>query len=278
MSIRILRVSRQTKEGARRTVIGLCEYLLRFSSRPHRLEYNDAVVFAPHPDDESLGCGGLIARKRRNGQRVHIIFVTDGSASHLGHSRLTPGDISAIRHQESRQALSILGVESAAIHFLDEPDGTLALVRGERRAELVARIARLLTSIKPTEVFLPCCPDASTEHDATAGFVAEALRQIDARPDVWQYPVWSWWSPVLLLERTLFTSARCRVPTEDFAPVKRRALDHYRSQIEPLPPQPDPVLPPALARIFDADAEYFFRLHLPVSEAARAADAGHFAL
>jgi LmbE family N-acetylglucosaminyl deacetylase len=40
------------------------------------------VVFSPHPDDETLGCGSTIIKKKRLGADVTIVFMTDGSKSH----------------------------------------------------------------------------------------------------------------------------------------------------------------------------------------------------
>jgi hypothetical protein len=46
------------------------------------------VVLSPHPDDETLGTGGLIAEACTRGQEVDVIVVTDGSGSHPGQSSI----------------------------------------------------------------------------------------------------------------------------------------------------------------------------------------------
>ncbi|HEX2852743.1 MAG TPA: PIG-L family deacetylase [Opitutaceae bacterium] len=253
---------RRIKNRLRRLAIAFSRLVLRQISPPYVLRPQTAVVFAPHQDDETFGCGGLIARKRNEGFPVHVVFITDGSASHPGHSQFSPAAIAALRRREARAALAILGVESGAIHFLDAPDGTLHQLNSTQRSDLIARIAELLRQLKPDEVFLPCCPDGSSEHDAAFSFIIEALHHSHLRPAVWQYPVWSWWNPLLLFRRIFSSHGRCQAPTEDYQLIKHRAVACYRSQTEPLPPQSQASLPRELVKMFNSDVEYFFRFNL----------------
>lgn len=247
----------------RRIAIAICGGLLRTGSRPYRLDELPTVVIAPHQDDETLACGGLIARKRNEGLPVHVIFITDGSASHPGHARLSPGDIARLRRDEAMRAMACLGVERPAVHFLGEPDGTLNVITPERREALVALLAALLTAIRPGKILVPCHPDGSSEHDAAFEFVLEAIQRARAPAEVWQYPVWSWWNPGLMLRRWL-TSQDCRrQPLEDHRQAKEEAIACYRSQTEPLPPDPTPALPRDFVRIFQEDTEFFFRYDPP---------------
>jgi LmbE family N-acetylglucosaminyl deacetylase len=253
----------RVKDSLRRLAIKWCDGLLRLGSKPYRLRETPALVIAPHQDDETLACGGIIARKRNEGLPVHVVFITDGSASHPGHPRFDPPAIAAIRRREAMQALAHLGVERAAVHFLNEPDGTLGTIAADRRQNLVERLAALLGTIGPGELFLPCNPDGSSEHDSTFGFVTDALARTGLRPDIWQYPVWSWWNPALLLRRWLATDDCRRLPAEDYLLAKRHAISCYQSQIAPLAPDTLPALPPSLVKIFNSETEYFFRYRMP---------------
>ena len=254
---------RKAKKFLRQLAIKLCGGLLRLGSRPYQLREAATVVIAPHQDDEALACGGLIARKRNEGLPVHIIFITDGAASHPAHPRLGPPAIAALRRMEAMQAVARLSVERIAVHFLNEPDGTLKTISPERRESLVTRLAEVLRPIGPAEIFLPCNPDGSSEHDATFGFVTDAIARAGLQPDIWQYPVWSWWNPVLLLRRWLATADCRRLPVEDYQQAKRQAIQCYQSQISPLAPDHSPALPPDLVGIFHSDTEYFFRYTPP---------------
>ncbi len=256
---------RRAKEFVRLVASRCGQLVLQLTSRPYVMRRGLTIVFAPHPDDETLGCGAIIARKRNEGLPVHVVFLTDGAASHPGHPLVPPAAVAAIRLQEARGVLAILGVDSQAIHFFNESDGTLDRLPSATRESLVTRIAALLSRLQPAEIFLPCNADGSSEHEAAFSFVAEAVARTGTAAAMWEYPVWLWWNPLTLLARLVHTTGRCRAATEDFLPIKRRALAHYRSQLEPLPPQSQPALPRDLLRLIDTDAEYFFRFIPPVA-------------
>jgi LmbE family N-acetylglucosaminyl deacetylase len=250
---------RRAKLLLRRIAIAICGGLLRTGSRPYVMGERATIVIAPHQDDETLACGGLIARKRNEGLPVHVIFITDGSASHPGHPRLSPADIARLRREEAMRAMACLGVERPAVHFLGEPDGTLNVIAPARRAALVGRLAALLTEIQPGRILVPCHPDGSSEHDAAFEFVLEAIARARASVEVWQYPVWTWWNPGLLLRRWLSSRDCRRQPLEDQRQAKEEAIGCYLSQIAPLPPDTSPALPPDFVEIFRQDTEFFFR-------------------
>ncbi|HND62625.1 MAG TPA: PIG-L family deacetylase [Opitutaceae bacterium] len=254
---------RRTKAVTRLALMSSCRFGLRWLSHAMPSPDGCAVVIAPHPDDETLACGAMIARRRAVGLPVHVIVVTDGSASHPNHPTLTGPVLRTVRRDEARAALAILGVESVAVHFLDEVDGTLGHLTPERADRLVNQLRELLAAIGPTEVYLPCCPDGSSEHDATYAMTLRAIAAAQARPAVWEYPVWSWWNPWLILGR-LGEARRCwSLPTEDFGLVKSRAIACYRTQLQPSPPWLKPLVPPELVHMLSSDREYFFRVEMP---------------
>ena len=237
----------------------MCAAVLRVGSQPFDLRIGATVIIAPHQDDETLACGGVISRKRDEGLPVHVIFITDGSASHPNHPRLDGRAISVLRRQEAMRALACLRVERVAVHFLDQPDGQLHRLSQAEHATLISQLSLLFRAIEPSEVFVPTRPDGSSEHDAVFGFVAEAIAASGLEPVVWQYPVWSWWNPLLLVRRWISCADCRRLPLEDHAQAKLDAIECYQSQVAPLEPGTQPALPRALVRLFQADAEYFFR-------------------
>ncbi len=247
----------------RQLVIGFCGTLLRTFSKPFVVREETMLVIAPHQDDESLGCGGIIARRRNEGLPVHVAFITDGSASHPGHPLVSPARLAQLRRSEAMQATAYLGVEHTSVHFLDEPDGTLNSILAERRELLVSRLTTLLVEVKPQEIFLPCYPDGSSEHDATFGFVMDAIERSRTQADIWQYPVWTWWNPVLLLRRWAHSKDCRRLPLEDYYQSKLQAIGCYQTQIKPIAPDTHASLPKELIAIFQEDSEFFFRYELP---------------
>jgi LmbE family N-acetylglucosaminyl deacetylase len=253
----------RAKQTLRLLAIEFCRRLLHSSSQLLTEPDGVTVVIAPHQDDETLACGGLIARRRNEGLPVHVIFITDSSASHPGHERFTPGALSSMRREEAMRALYLLGMEREAVHFLNEPDGTLKTIVPDRKESLIRRLAERLESIQPQEIFLPCHPDGSSEHDAVFHFVLAAIARTKLSPVIWQYPVWSWWNPRLLVGLWWRTSDCRRLPGEDFVQAKRKALACYASQISPLPPDTTAALPAELVNVFRSDTEYFLRYAWP---------------
>lgn len=128
------------------------------------------VVFAPHPDDEVLGCGGALADLIDRGAGVDVVLVTDGAAGAKG-----PEDrarIASLRLEESRRALDALG--GGRLHAGDLPDRGLA----DRLGEVEALLARWLVEAQPDLVFAPSPVETHPDHRA----VAAALFRLAARP------------------------------------------------------------------------------------------------
>ena len=82
------------------------------------------VVLAAHPDDETLGAGGLIESVARDGARITIVVATDGEGSHPASPTHTPWQLSRIRRREMRKAIDHLAAD-AVIHHCEIPDGQL---------------------------------------------------------------------------------------------------------------------------------------------------------
>ena len=117
-------------------------------------DLGNLLVLAPHPDDESLGCGGLIALLRDAKATVTVIFVTSGSASHT--SKMYPaGVLSKIRESEAINACAELGVSTEHIHFLHAPDSGLSQLDELALSELSRAISDLFDGDDFSSLALP---------------------------------------------------------------------------------------------------------------------------
>jgi LmbE family N-acetylglucosaminyl deacetylase len=145
-----------------------------------------AMVVAPHPDDETLGCGGVAAKKLAVGARVHFVFVTDGAAS---HPALAPAALRAIRQAEATEAVARLGARADNVTFLGIPDGHAA----QHAGSIADRLAGLLDAIAPESVFIPHAQDVTPDHVAVNLAVRRALDRRAAPTTVLEYPVWYWY-------------------------------------------------------------------------------------
>ena len=147
------------------------------------------VVVAPHPDDETLGTGGLIALLRRQGLRVDVILVSDGAGSHPNSKVYPPARLAEMRRTELEAALRILGVDPYRhLHALGYPDTAVPGSGAERHGEAVGRLAELIGALEPRTVLLPWRRDPHVDHRATFEIVQAALAGTSIR--YLEYPIW----------------------------------------------------------------------------------------
>lgn len=204
-----------------------------------------AMVFAPHPDDETLGCGGTILRKRRVGAVVRLAFLTDGSASHAG--LVSRAEMRALRIDEALAAAEALGVLAGDVSLMGLPDGELRA----HHEEAVARVTALLEQYRPEQLFIPARRAEHPDHVATNAIVHEAVRRVGRVATLFEYPVWLWrhWPAVALPDTReqaravlvsslragfglrLLSEFRTSVPIRDFVDQKQRALARHASQM-----------------------------------------------
>ena len=137
------------------------------------------LVFAPHPDDESIGCGGLLVRLVEAGVPVHVVLVTDG-----GGAGGLPAGAAALRQEEFLAALHTLGVKSHAM--LGFEDGAL-----DRGAALRLAVASQVQAFAPNWVLSPSPADAHRDHRCVAHAVQQAALASAAVQWMLQYETWS---------------------------------------------------------------------------------------
>lgn len=249
------------KNHCRQAAVGLCRLILRWRASPYQARPDSvALVLAPHPDDEVFGCGGLILTRRKAGLPVQVLYLTDGGASHPNHPTLSPKKLKQRRVQEAREALQRLGVDPTQAFFLDAPDGALDKLHRAEQAALIDQILTVLQTVKPDEVFLPYRRDGSSEHEAAFRIFHTAWVQSTPRARLWEFPIWSWWSPRLLLRLVLTRARVFRCDFSGYEGAKADAIGAYRSQVEPVAPWPQPVLPSGFAEAFRGSEEFFFEI------------------
>lgn len=196
-----------------------------------------AVIFAPHHDDETLGCGGTIAIKRQRGAPVWVVFLTDGSKCYPASAPMTPEEVSDLRRREALQALEILGVDPLHVHFLQQPDGGLRYLLESSRQALLSQLVELLRQVAPQEIYVPYRNDAHPDHMLTYALVREALQGLRCQVDMWQYFVSSLWKIQYLRDLTPTDFENLyRVSISHVQGQKRKALAVYRSQYVPIAP------------------------------------------
>jgi LmbE family N-acetylglucosaminyl deacetylase len=213
------------------------------------------VVLAPHPDDESLGCGALLAAAFA-GPGARVICVTDGSASHRNSRTYPRHRLAALRARELDAALTELGGEPSCVTRLGLPDAGMPAL-SSRFGKIAGRIADAVKETGARVLIAPAPTDPHCDHEATAEIARIAARLTGAR--LLFYPVWSEWHDASYRER-LATHVEHRLDIGPHREAKSRAIAAHRSQLGQVV-QDDPegfVLPEAFLSLFRRSDEIYF--------------------
>ncbi len=154
--------------------------------------WGKTLVVAPHPDDESLGCGGAIALLSGFGIPVHVLFISDGTGSHPNSRKFPPPALRALRENEAQSALAALGVPPSKLTFLRLSDGAVPTADAPGFEDAATLCLDCLESLAPQTVLLPWRRDPHPDHRATSQIIQSALRGLSSNPRVLEYPVWAW--------------------------------------------------------------------------------------
>ena len=214
--------------------------MLPFDSYPVRTDdfvtsLGSTVVVAPHPDDEALGCGGLLALLHRAGLPTAAALVSDGTLSHPASAVFSAPARRAVREAEFRHALTILGANAAEPLLLGLPDGHVPDTAAELGfREAVVRLRDFLLNQQADTVLVPWRRDPHPDHRATAQLVHAALAAMPHPPRRLEYVVWAW---ARAAPEDLPTAADAvrgfRLDIAAGLQQKQRAIAAHRSQLAP---------------------------------------------
>jgi LmbE family N-acetylglucosaminyl deacetylase len=171
----------------------------------------NVLVVAPHPDDESIGCGGTLRLHVERGDRVDVVFLTSGE---LGLEELEPDAARKVREDEAERAAALLGL--TRLEFLRHPDWFL----GDTLDAACADVLRLVEELTPDRVLYPHALEAHPDHAATARIVDLVAGRV-GRP--FERIAFEVWTPMTEFD-----------DVEDITPVvetKRAAVRTYASQL-----------------------------------------------
>ena len=206
------------------------------------------LVLAAHPDDETLGAGGLLATCARRDVPVTVVVASDGEASHPHSPTTTPAELARRRRREVQAAVAEL-IPGCAVRFLGLADGRLT----EHRAALQAQVDHLAADC--TLIVSPWSGDRHPDHEACARAAAEVAERRGLAH--WQYPIW-WWHWGDPAQDTAAGLGRLELEPAAHA-AKTRALACHASQHAPLSARPgdEAILPPGVLAHFTRPFECF---------------------
>ena len=198
------------------------------------MDRKQIIVFAPHPDDETLGCGGTVAKKLAEGYNVIIIVMTDGRFLLRKSFEIADApsfkQIKAIRRCEVLRATKILGVPKQNVVFLDFIDGTL----WENEKTVEEKVTAILDKFQPSEVYLPHKRDSHTDHQATNSIVEKAIKKLAIKPVVYQYLIVhksARFGRLVESFISIFKRNAVYVDVSEFLQLKREAVKEFKFEL-----------------------------------------------
>lgn len=204
------------------------------------LEGGAPLILAPHPDDESIGTGGLIAAACAAGAPPFVLILTDGAGSHPGVAK---GGLRARRRAEALAATAILGLAAERVGFLNLPD-TASPTAGPAFEAAVTAVAALALRTGAGSLLATWAHDPHCDHES-AHLIARAAAAQAGVPHR-AYPVWGWTLPPAARLRG-GPPRGMRLDISAQLDRKRRAIAAHRSQLGEL--AGGFVLPPDLLAI-----------------------------
>ncbi len=147
--------------------------------------WGKTLIIAPHPDDESLGCGGAIALLRNFNVEVGVLVLSDGTLSHPNSVKFPAEKLRDLRESEMIVALKILGVQKENITFFRYKDRS---VPDCDSIQSVVKCADYLGLTKPQTILVPWRRDPHPDHRAAFSLINEANKTAK----VIEYPIWLW--------------------------------------------------------------------------------------
>ncbi|MBR5577213.1 MAG: PIG-L family deacetylase [Bacteroidaceae bacterium] len=240
-----------------------------------------AVIVAPHPDDEVIGCGGLIQALVERGTPPHVIILTGGEGSHRGCCDISAEELITGRHNLTIKAAETMGLPLSHIHCLQYPDGGVALEHPETE-----RLAALLQELKPDAIFVPHHGEGWSDHlkaaeivkaligmfnenededskqeqrDLTKHYTLNSKQKrsasLNSKPELYSYCVWMWYYNVW--DFRMKDAFLLRLSEKQHR-IKQKAIEQYVTPLAPCGKPWSGVLPKSFLKATRWDKELYF--------------------
>jgi len=217
------------------------EWLSRLCDlRPWTLPLVPTLIVAPHPDDETLGAGGMIAKLRLQNVPVTVAAASDGENAYAAAQGL-----GKVRELEQNEALARLGVDHRSVHRFRLPDRELTAWEGALEKSLSAVVSSTM------HIVAPWPRDFHPDHEACGRAAESVARRYGLKLTF--YLFWTWHRGVpSMLDGLSLVSLHL---TEEERRIKLFALEAHQSQFE----RPDgaPILSPELLRPAEREFEVY---------------------
>jgi LmbE family N-acetylglucosaminyl deacetylase len=211
------------------------------------------AVLAPHPDDDILGCGALMAAAAAKGRDVYVIYLTDGGASRPDLTANERCDLVNCRRNEAIAGLYEIGIPKQNAIFIGAPDGQL--YKSAEHCKLATlKLHELIHQGYISSVFVTSDTDGHSDHKAAYGLALGAI-QHGHGVKLYAYPVSS------RIDEFNQPEPISRFPIafngQAFLTRKRAALTCHKSQLEPIAGTQGFILAPEIVDKMCDGLEYF---------------------
>lgn len=189
--------------------------------------FGKTLIVAPHPDDESLGCGGLIALLRKYERAVFILVLSDGTQSHPNSKKFPSEKLRDLRENELFNAAAILDVKKENITFFRFRDRQVPDKSSKNFAPAVSRLQQFLATIKPQTIFVPWRRDPHPDHRAAFQLITAAK---DENYGIYEYPIWLYDAAARVAAPLTSEVSAFRLDINLVLKKKQKAIFAHRSQ------------------------------------------------
>lgn len=182
------------------------------------------MVIVPHPDDETLGAGALIATTAAEGRLACVVYLTDGGGSHTHSDAASRMRLVAMRREEAEKALAILceGKTPPTV-FLDWPDAHPHEPDSEPARLATTRLSELCRAYSASAIAVTAVHEPHCDHAAAARLARSVSQATAPSIPVFEYLVWAQGPP------PAFRDSIVTAPVSKT--VRQRALDAHVSQL-----------------------------------------------
>lgn len=148
------------------------------------------ICFAPHPDDEIIGCGGSLLKAKAKGYEISIVYLTFGE---YGSAIFKPNELKEIRKKETLDVCNYLQIDNKNVHYLDLGDNQINA--GDINS--MKKIIEIIRNFEPDIAYLPHENDQSYDHKQTNILVRRALGMAGSANFI-EYGKNPWWTENVL--------------------------------------------------------------------------------
>lgn len=190
---------------------------------PDFIHANRVVIVAPHPDDEIMGCAGLMQQLSALGKQIVLVAVTNGTASHPDSKCYTPEGLNQLRPQETQAALKVLGIDNIDVIALNIQDDAVS-----QNLDIFYQL--LMAHVQAEDVLVTTFhKDGHPDHEFTAQVVNRVAQEKKLK--YFEVLIWAWHWAHPNDPQIPWDQARRLDLTAQQLQLKQRAIQCFASQI-----------------------------------------------